>query len=77
MGAVAMVKPHFQQLFSSTSVFITLALAKLLTEEKKKKLVSLEEMLPKSSLHHMLSGSCSVKHRNNCFSWTETLISSS
>lgn len=36
MGAVAMVKPHFQQLFSSTSVFITLALAKLLTEEKKK-----------------------------------------
>lgn len=36
MGAVAMLKPHFQQLFSSTSVFITLALAKLLTEEKKK-----------------------------------------
>lgn len=36
MGAVAMVKPHFQQLFPFTSVFITLALVKLLTDEKKK-----------------------------------------
>lgn len=75
MSTVAMVSPHFQQLCLSTSVFITLALVKLLTEEKKA--AYLEEMLPKSSLHHMLSGSYSVKHRNNCFSWTETLISSS
>lgn len=50
---------------------------KLPTEEKKKnasKAASLEEMLPKSSLHHMLSGSYSVKHCNNCFSWTHLLV---
>lgn len=35
MGIVAMVNPHFQQIFLSTSVFITLALVKLLTEEKR------------------------------------------
>lgn len=35
MGAVARVKPHFQQLFLFTSVFITFALVKLLTKEKK------------------------------------------
>lgn len=75
MGTVATVNPRFQQLFLFTSVFITLALLKLLTEEKKA--ASLEKMLPKSSLHHMLSGSYSVKHCNNCFSWTETLTSSS
>lgn len=81
MGTVDMVNPHFQhlRLYLSISVFIILALVKLLTEEKKNasKAASLEEMLPKSSLHHMLSGSYSVKHRNNCFPWTHTLISSS
>lgn len=75
MGTVAKVNPHFQQLCLCTSVFIVLALVKLLTEEKKA--ACLEEMLPKSSLPHMLSGSYSVKHHNNCFSWTETLVSSS
>jgi len=75
MGTVAMVSPHFQPLCLSTSLFITLAFVKLPTEGKKS--ASLEEMLLKSSLHHMLSGSYSVKHLNNCFSWTETLISSS
>ena len=37
MGAVATAKTHFQQLFLFTSVFIRLALVKLLTEKKKKK----------------------------------------
>lgn len=75
MGTVATANPHFQQLFLFTSVFITRASVKRFTEGKKA--ASLEEMLPKSSLHHVLSGSCSVKHRNNCFPWTETLISHS
>lgn len=75
MGTVAMVNPHFQQLWLSASVFITLALVELLAEEKKG--CFLRRNVAKSSLHHMLSGSYSVKHRNNCFSWTETLISSS
>lgn len=37
MGAAATAKSHFQQFFLFTSVFITLALVKLLTEGEKKK----------------------------------------